>query len=99
MRRVTRRPLHRNTFYTNELCPGDSPANLSKCSMTLVALTDEQYAHIHEAWRLFDTDEDGLITPKDLQRLLLSFGYQHTLVSPAALCARGKCAGGGRDKD
>jgi hypothetical protein len=50
--------------------------------MSLVALTDEQYAHIREAWRIFDTDEDGLITPKDLQRLLLSFGFQHTVVRP-----------------
>jgi len=48
--------------------------------MSLVGLTDEQYAHLHEAWRLFDTDEDGLVTPKDLQRLLRSFGYEHTLV-------------------
>jgi len=48
--------------------------------MSLTALTDEQYDHIEEAWRLFDTDGDGLVTPKDLQKLMRSFGYEHTLV-------------------
>ena len=48
--------------------------------MSLTALTDEQYDHIEEAWLLFDTDGDGLVTPKDLQKLMRSFGYEHTLV-------------------
>ena len=48
--------------------------------MSLTALTDEQYGHIQEAWRLFDTDGDGLVTPKDLQKLMCSFGYEHSLV-------------------
>ena len=64
--------------------------------MSFVALTDEQYAHINEAWRLFDTDEDGLITPQDLQRLLLSFGYRHTVVRPRRAGEREGTTGGGR---
>ena len=48
--------------------------------MTLTPLTDEQFAHFEEAWRLFDTDGDGLVTPKDLQAILRSFGYEHSLV-------------------
>lgn len=59
-----------------------------------MALTDEQYAHINEAWRLFDTDEDGLITPQDLQRLLLSFGYRHTVVRPRRAGEREGTTGG-----
>ena len=31
-----------------------------------------------EAWRIFDTDSDGLITAKDLPTLMLSFGYDHS---------------------
>ena len=63
--------------------------------MSLTPLTDEQFAHIQEAWRLFDTDSDGLVTPKDLQTLLRSFGYEHSLVpahpshpGPTDACAR-----------
>ena len=35
--------------------------------MSLTALTDDQYTHLQESWRLFDTDGDGLITAKDLE--------------------------------
>lgn len=60
--------------------------------MSLTPLTDDQFAHIQEAWRLFDTDSDGLVTPKDLQTLLRSFGYEHSLVparpGPTDACAR-----------
>jgi hypothetical protein len=50
--------------------------------MSLTPLTHDQFLHLHEAWRLFDTDCDGLVTPKDLQTLLRSFGYEHSLVGP-----------------
>ena len=48
--------------------------------MSLTPLEEDQFAHFEEAWRLFDTDGDGLVTPKDLQALLRSFGYEHSLV-------------------
>jgi len=54
--------------------------------MSLTALTDEQYAHMKEAWRLFDTDGDGIVTPQDLQKILRSFGYEHSLVRSPRLC-------------
>ena len=47
--------------------------------MSLTALTPDQYAHFQEAWRLFDTDGDGLVTPTDMQKLLRSFGYEHSV--------------------
>lgn len=49
-------------------------------AMSLTPLDEDQFAHFEEAWRLFDTDGDGLVTPKDLQALLRSFGYEHSLV-------------------
>ena len=60
--------------------------------MSLVGLTDEQYAHLHEAWRLFDTDEDGLVTPQDLQRLLRSLIDAHAhQVGMQQVCASQHC--------
>jgi len=66
--------------------------------MSLTPLTDDQYAHVEEAWRLFDTDGDGLVTPKDLQAILRTFGYEHSLVvgrctTPPARHDLGQCGG------
>lgn len=49
------------------------PANMS-----MAPIGEEQWLHIKEAWRIFDTDNDGKITTGDLRRLMLSFGYNHT---------------------
>lgn len=46
--------------------------------MSTAPLSEEQWLHIKEAWRIFDTDGDGLITPSDLRLLLQSFGYEHS---------------------
>jgi Ca2+-binding EF-hand superfamily protein len=40
-------------------------------------LSQEQYDHIQEAWRVFDVDEDGLITAGDLRLVLQSFGREY----------------------
>ena len=40
-------------------------------------LSQEQYDHIQEAWRVFDVDEDGLITAGDLRMVLKSFGRDY----------------------
>ena len=32
-------------------------------TMSTAPLQEEQWAHIKEAWRIFDTDGDGKITP------------------------------------
>mmetsp|Transcript_33322 Transcript_33322/g.78037 ORF Transcript_33322/g.78037 Transcript_33322/m.78037 type:complete len:264 (+) Transcript_33322:3-794(+) len=42
-------------------------------------ITDDQWQHMLEAWRIFDTDADGLITATDLRTVLLSFGYDHSV--------------------
>lgn len=41
-------------------------------------LTDEQMAHVREAFRVCDTDGDGLVTASDLRLFLLSFGRDYT---------------------
>eukprot|EP00961_Rhodomonas_salina_P057738 775987-Rhodomonas_salina.5 len=51
--------------------------------MSTAPLSEEQWLHIKEAWRIFDTDGDGLITPSDLRLLLQSFGYEHSEEVPA----------------
>ncbi len=40
-------------------------------------LSQEQYDHIQEAWRVLDVDEDGLITAGDLRMVLRSFGRDY----------------------
>jgi Ca2+-binding EF-hand superfamily protein len=40
-------------------------------------LSQEQYDHIQESWRVFDVDEDGLITAGDLRLVLQSFGRDY----------------------
>jgi Ca2+-binding EF-hand superfamily protein len=40
-------------------------------------LSQEQYDHFQEAWRVFDVDGDGLITAGDLRLVLQSFGREY----------------------
>jgi hypothetical protein len=46
--------------------------------MTAVPPTDVQWEHLDEAWRIFDTDADGLVTAGDLRLLLLTYGFEHS---------------------
>mmetsp|Transcript_30076 Transcript_30076/g.58764 ORF Transcript_30076/g.58764 Transcript_30076/m.58764 type:complete len:265 (+) Transcript_30076:18-812(+) len=41
-------------------------------------ISDDQWDHMLEAWRIFDADCDGLVTAHDLRTVLLSFGYDHS---------------------
>ena len=41
-------------------------------------LTDEQIAEFKEAFALFDTDGDGIITTKELRAVMNSLGQNHT---------------------
>ena len=41
-------------------------------------LTDVQWAQLQEAWRVVDSDADGLITAGDLQLLLQTHGFDHS---------------------
>mmetsp|Transcript_18447 Transcript_18447/g.45294 ORF Transcript_18447/g.45294 Transcript_18447/m.45294 type:complete len:264 (+) Transcript_18447:124-915(+) len=45
--------------------------------MAFAPVSNDQWDHILEAWRMFDTDADGVITARDLRKVLLSFGYEH----------------------
>jgi hypothetical protein len=46
--------------------------------MVTTQFSDTQWNQIMEAWRIFDTDGDGLVTVQDLRTLMLSFGYDHS---------------------
>jgi Ca2+-binding EF-hand superfamily protein len=46
--------------------------------MVTTRFSDTQWNQIVEAWRIFDTDSDGLVGVNDLRTLLLSFGYDHS---------------------
>ncbi len=46
--------------------------------MVTTRFSDTQWNQIMEAWRIFDTDGDGLVTAQDLRTLMLSFGYDHS---------------------
>jgi hypothetical protein len=46
--------------------------------MVTTQFSDTQWNQIMEAWRIFDTDGDGLVTVEDLRTLMLSFGYDHS---------------------
>jgi Ca2+-binding EF-hand superfamily protein len=41
-------------------------------------LTDVQWDQISEAFRIFDTDADGLVTARDLKLLLTTYGFEHS---------------------
>lgn len=47
--------------------------------MASAPISDDQWEHMLEAWRIFDTDGDGMITSADLKTVLLSFGYDHSI--------------------
>ena len=47
--------------------------------MSSAPISQDQWDHMLEAWRIFDTDGDGLVTSADLQTVLLSFGYEHSI--------------------
>ena len=36
--------------------------------MSMAPINEEQWLHIKEAWRIFDTDNDGKITPGESPR-------------------------------
>ena len=46
--------------------------------MVTTRFSDTQWNQIVEAWRIFDTDGDGLVGVQDLRTLMLSFGYDHS---------------------
>lgn len=47
--------------------------------MSSAPISQDQWDHMLEAWRIFDTDGDGLVTSEDLKTVLLSFGYEHSI--------------------
>ena len=46
--------------------------------MTTVSPTDVQWEQLNEAWRIFDTDQEGLVTSGDLRLLLRTYGFEHS---------------------
>lgn len=47
--------------------------------MAFAPMSQDQWDHFLEAWRIFDVDGDGVVTPEDIRALLLSFGYDHSI--------------------
>ena len=54
--------------------------------MVTTRFSDTQWNQIMEAWRIFDTDGDGLVTVQDLRTLMLSFGYDHSEKASKSQC-------------
>ena len=54
--------------------------------MSSAPISQDQWDHMLETWRIFDADGDGLITSHDLKTVLLSFGYEHSIEVSSGCC-------------